>query len=357
MADRGRAHAGLWTRRRTLLASAGLLAGGGPPLAACARTPEALMWDAFKERFLTADGRILDTTGGGVSHTEGQGFSMFLAASHGDRPAFDLMWNWTQAHLARAQDGLFSWRYDPRKPETVADLNNATDGDIFIAWALLRGARRWSDSRYARASARIRKAIRKDLVVSMGGRRLLSPGLVGFRTDDYLTYNPSYFVAPALLDFQRADPQDDWSRIITDGLAEAQAARFGTHGLPGDWTRRTDEGRTLLEPTRPPRFGFDAIRAPFYLAWAGLREHPQVQAAAAFWRPYLEANTSPPAWVDLNTGELADFRMSLGATAMAHVVTGHRRPLDRHGQGVQAEDYYSAVLELLARAALSDQSA
>ncbi|MDO8410062.1 MAG: glycosyl hydrolase family 8 [Phenylobacterium sp.] len=357
MADRARAQGGLWTRRRTLLASAGLLAGGGPPLVACARAPEAVMWDAFKGRFLAADGRILDTTGGGVSHTEGQGFSMFLAASHDDRPAFELMWNWTQAHLARRQDGLFSWRYDPRAPETVADLNNATDGDIFIAWALLRAGRRWGERRYIQASGRIQKAIKRHLVTEIAGRRLLSPGLEGFRTDDYLTYNPSYFVAPALQAFQGAGPQEGWSRIISDGLAEARAARFGEPRLPGDWTRRTSDGQSVLEPTRPPRFGFDAIRAPFYLAWAGLRDHPQVQAAAAFWRPYLEANTAPPAWVDLNTGETADFRMSLGATAMARFVADPERSPNPHGQGVHEEDYYSAVLELLASVARADQSA
>ncbi|MDP1617995.1 glycosyl hydrolase family 8 [Phenylobacterium sp.] len=356
MGDRPGAPRPLWTRRDALLASAGLLAGTGPPLTACARAPDAILWDVFKARFLAPDGRILDTTGGGVSHTEGQGFSMFLAVLHKDRSAFDRMWDWTQDHLARPEDELFSWRYDPRAPEPVSDPNNATDGDIFLAWALLRAGRLWNDGRYAQSSERIRTAIRRRLVVEMGGRRLLSPGLDGFRKDGFLTYNPSYFVAPALQAFQRAEPNSGWSRIIADGLAEAQAARFGPLGLPADWTRRTERGQSLLEPDRPPRFGFDALRAPFYLAWAGFRDHPQTRAAAAFWRPFLEAKTAPPAWVDLTTGELAGFRLSAGATAMACVVAGVD-PLARPGGAAQEEDYYSSVLELLAYAARLDQSA
>ena len=38
-------------------------------------------WESYKSRFMMADGRIVDTGNGNVSHTEGQGFAMLLAVA------------------------------------------------------------------------------------------------------------------------------------------------------------------------------------------------------------------------------------------------------------------------------------
>ncbi|VTN12488.1 Endoglucanase precursor [Raoultella terrigena] len=38
-------------------------------------------WESYKSRFMMADGRIVDTGNGSVSHTEGQGFAMLLAVA------------------------------------------------------------------------------------------------------------------------------------------------------------------------------------------------------------------------------------------------------------------------------------
>ena len=46
------------------------------------RDPYALPgsdWRIFKQRFLAADGRIVDDGNGGISHSEGQGYGMVLA--------------------------------------------------------------------------------------------------------------------------------------------------------------------------------------------------------------------------------------------------------------------------------------
>jgi endoglucanase len=42
---------------------------------------------------------------------------------------------WTERTLLRGDVALFAWRYDPRAPNPVADTNNASDGDMLIAWA------------------------------------------------------------------------------------------------------------------------------------------------------------------------------------------------------------------------------
>jgi endo-1,4-beta-D-glucanase Y len=160
-------------------------------------------WASFKRSFLDPTGRIIDNGNGGISHTEGQGLGLTMALRANDRAAFDAILGWTEKTLARSDVALFSWRYDPRAPMPVTDPNNATDGDIFIAWALAGAAWQWHEPRYAARSAAIRAAIRQRLVLKRYGRSLLLPGLEGFVSPRAVTLNPSYFVWPALEEFRR----------------------------------------------------------------------------------------------------------------------------------------------------------
>lgn len=105
--------------------------------------PNAPEWNRFKARFLTADGRIVDTGNAGITHSEGQGWGLFLAATFNDRLAFQRILDWTTGALRRPHDCLHVWRYVPGEPAGGGDTNNATDGDLFIAAALARAARQW----------------------------------------------------------------------------------------------------------------------------------------------------------------------------------------------------------------------
>ncbi|WP_200941441.1 glycosyl hydrolase family 8 [Caulobacter sp. Root1455] len=322
----------------------------GPPQGACAMRDQD-GWSTFKADYLAADGRVIDTGNGGVSHSEGQGYGMLLAEAHGDRAAFDRLWGWTGVNLMRDDVRLFRWRYDPRVPRSGADPNNATDGDILIAWALLRASRRWNDRSYAADSAAIRAAIAKRLVAEIGGRRVLLPGLDGFRQQDAVIYNPSYFVLPALQAFAAADPAGPWDRLIQDGLTVARDAQFGAQSLPADWVRISASGAVTPDPGHPPRFGFDAVRAPLYLVWGGVAGQAPATASARFWRRYEGANWPPPAWIDVQTGAKAAFPLSPGGQAVARLVA------DLPAQKLKPapEDYYSAALGLLAEQAARER--
>ncbi len=117
----------------------------------------AAEWGIYRDRFVGDDGRVHDTGNNQVSHTEGQGLAMLFAEAFDDRATFDRVWNWTRANLRRPDSALFAWRWDPNSENPVADTNNATDGDILIAWALARAARHWHAPAYrkeARAHSR-----------------------------------------------------------------------------------------------------------------------------------------------------------------------------------------------------------
>ena len=75
-------------------------------VAGCARRqPPDPRWAAYKTRFFQPEGRIVDTGNGGVSHSEGQGYGLLLAASmeneHVRRPKKRCPREGGSAHAAR----------------------------------------------------------------------------------------------------------------------------------------------------------------------------------------------------------------------------------------------------------------
>jgi endoglucanase len=122
---------------------------------------------------------------------------MLMAVENEDNAAFDKMWQWTNTTLRNKDTGLFYWRYNPVAPDPIADKNNASDGDVLIAWALLKADARWHDKGYGQASDAITKALVSRTVIRYAGSRVMLPGVQGFNLNSEVVLNPSYFVFPA----------------------------------------------------------------------------------------------------------------------------------------------------------------
>lgn len=318
--------------------------------AACApsRQSKAMVgnreWETFKARFLDPSGRVVDPQNGGISHSEGQGYGMLLAYHAGDRAAFELMAKWTQETLRRNDVALHAWKYEPNGFSHIPDRNNATDGDILIAWALGRAGQRWGVAAWRAQSTEIRAAIRKRLVVDRFGMKLLLPGLDGFTANGRVVVNPAYFIWPAFRAFAEWDGQGAWQQLADDCTMIVSQARFGPYGLPADWIEIAGPGQYALAPNHDPRFGFDAIRVPLY-AMAGNRAG-LAQPVANFWRQCLAQGQPIPAWIDLATGQRAEYAISNGGAAIANKLIGTAPPLGL------ANDYYGAALQMLVSALL-----
>jgi endoglucanase len=331
--------------RRSLLATL----GASVLTAGCVKPVDSVKpdWAAFKAAFFRADGRIVDTGNGGVSHTEGQGYGMLMAAAADDPAAFDAMWRWTDATLSQKTARLFSWRYDPAAANPISDPNNATDGDLLLAWALLRGGTKWQNKAYLGASEDIRAAILRLLIKPLFGRIILLPAQSGFEQSDFVTLNPSYYVWPALDEFQQADGNGIWDDAISDGLKLVRDARFGAANLLTDWIDIDASGAVTPARGRPPRFGYDAIRVPLYLAWS--KRYDDVARFADFWRPYQKSGHPIPAWVDVTNGAVADYAISDGGLAVVDLATRTTAP----ARPSRFSDYYSGALVSLADIAQS----
>src|SRR4051794_1608081 len=149
-----------------------------PPLVGALKAPE--LWQAYKTAFVSDGGRVVDNANGNVSHSEGQGYGMLLAVAADDREAFDAIWSWTRAQSMLREDGLAAWRWNPDASPHVGDRNNATDGDLLIAWALAEAGERWRAPAYPPASLAISQALAAAVVADSPFGPVLMPGAAGF---------------------------------------------------------------------------------------------------------------------------------------------------------------------------------
>ncbi len=331
-------------------------------------TVDAADWAVFKSRFIRDDGKLVDSFSA-LSHSEGQGYAMLLALAANDRTMFDKIWTWTRTNLKRGDDALLAWNWTPTlggPGGAIGDSNDATDGDILVAWALHRAARQWTEPGYDRAARPIAQDVLTKLVRDVGGFAVLMPGLSGFDHDGALTVNLSYWIFPAFLSLNEIVPSVRWYELERSGLYFLTAARFGKAQLPSDWMvlKPTAGGGLQVSLAQDkPNYGFDAMRIPLYLLWDRKASAATLAPFLAFWKS--AAGDKIPATVNLETGAVSSYPISPGMRAI--VAAAERRSSQPDGRIGAAliptlpaladdKDYYSAALGLLVRLALSETS-
>jgi len=302
---------------------------------------ETQAWTQYKARFLMADGRIVDTGNGNVSHTEGQGFAMLMAVANDDKASFDRMWQWTNRTLKNKANGLFYWRYNPTAPDPVTDKNNASDGDVMIAWALLQADARWRDARYSAASDAITKALLAHTTVKFAGYRVMLPGASGFNLNTSVTLNPSYFIFPAWQAFANRSHLVVWRELIKDSQTLLGKMGSGEANLPTDWVSLAADGKLTPAAAWPPRMSYDAVRIPLYLAWAD-PQSPLLAPWQRWWQQFARDKT--PAWINVTTNEPAPYMAQGGLLAVRDLTMGVQIG---EPQITAQDDYYSASLKML----------
>lgn len=307
------------------------------------------LWAEWSRRYVRPSGRVVDTAARGASHSEGQGYGMLLAVAAGDRAAFDRIWGWTQANLAVRLDNLFAWRWDPVS-RAVSDRNNATDGDILIAWALAEAADLWNAPAYAEAGAFVAAAVARHLVLdAVGVGPVLLPASFGFAQSDQPdgpVVNLSYWVFPAFSRLAQLAPGQDWEAVRRTGLAILDAIQSQTPARVGNWTALADR---KAAPARrfPAKAGYDAVRIPLYLAFA---PRDNIGRLARFETMFPPGAPGVPIR-DLRSGETDEMATGRGYRALAALracaVGGQPFPREFYWLG-EGEAYYPATLHALA---------
>jgi endoglucanase len=311
-------------------------------------------WSAYKQRFVR-DGRVIDDVNR-ISHSEGQGYAMLIAVKAGDRVAFDEIWQWTKRELYIDPSGLAAWKWDDRSTPKVTDKNNASDGDILIAWALVEGAERWGERDYRDAALDIIRAIGSANTTRGRAGLTLLPGRIGFSPEDHpdgQVLNLSYWVFPALERFKALDKQTDWAAVQRTGLKLIQESRFGPLRLPSDWIAM-GSGQPAPAKAFPAKFSYNAIRIPLYLTWAKLNKPDLLRPFVGLWNSELNLG---PFEVDLPVGSA---QQTFGGTGFKAVIASakcalHQEKLHPSLRKVAPETYYSTTLHILSLIAIQER--
>lgn len=244
------------------------------------------LWRDFVSRFVSEDGRVVDTSvSQHHSTSESQSYGMFFALVANDRPLFDRLWQWSVDNLTAgdATQQLPAWRWGRTEDGEwgVLDANTAADGDLWFAYALLEAARLWNDASYQEAALQLMARIAEQETAHLPGLgRMLLPGANGFVLDEGVwRLNPSYLMLPQLRRLAAADPDGPWEDIAHSGVRMLEA--ITPHGLVPDWIEYaaagSDEDGFRTDAVQGDKGSYDAIRV--YL-WAAVTAAEDPLAAA-----------------------------------------------------------------------------
>ena len=315
-------------------------------------------WTLFKQRFLQVDGRVIDSGQDGVSHTEGQGMTMLLAVHFNDQATFDKIWQWTRKNLQVRNDKLLAWRWSAKdcvagkSDDCVADKNNASDGDLFVAWALLRAHRKWNSPDYLLAATESIHAIRNLLLRKTNRGVVLLPGIEGFDKPEGMILNLSYWVFPAIKEIAKFDPAPEWQDLQQTGINLLLEGHFGRWGLPPDWILLGD--KLSIAPNFSPRFSYNAVRIPLYLIWSKSDSNSLLAPFKNYWGHFKNAKFIS-AWTNLYDNSIDSYDASLGIRSIAQLTLATPDfPSMRISTLDTNQDYYSSILFLLVKTMLTE---
>ena len=237
--------------------------------------------DAFLDRYVDPDGRVVRHDQGGDTVSEGQAYAMLVAVGADDRQRFDRVWRWTRDNLQR-RDGLLSFLWRDGK---VADPQPASDADLDAARALLLAASRFGDETYRQEALRIADGIASKETAGTNGEEVL---LAGPWSDyeDRLVVNPSYFAPRSYALLSQATGDDIWQRLWSSSRRITEELTANGTRLPPNWAIiRGMEIRASGPPSNAgeaPKYGFDAARLP--LRYAESCDPRDRAIAADVWR-------------------------------------------------------------------------
>ncbi|PZM14681.1 glycosyl hydrolase family 8 [Rhizobium tubonense] len=260
-------------RVRTIVIGLLLFVVGRDPAGAQQPMIDPQAWQAYKAKFLDPGGRIIDDGNGGISHSEGQGYGLLLAYLANNPADFEQIWYFTRTELLIRDDGLAAWSWNPGKTPHIEDINNASDGDILIAYALALAGSAWQKGDYTSEATKIAQALLTETTIAYQGEMLLLPGASGFSEgdrEDGPVVNPSYWIFEAFPVLGTLVPSDKWQKMLDSGVALLRQMQFGAKKLPADWVSL--KRRPQPAAGFPPEFGYNAVRIPLYLVRGGIKD-------------------------------------------------------------------------------------
>ncbi|MDV3469625.1 cellulose synthase complex periplasmic endoglucanase BcsZ [Stenotrophomonas sp. C3(2023)] len=227
-------------------------------------------WSSFVQRNIDESGRVIDFFNTDLRSTsESQSYGLFFALVANDQVLFGRILAWTRQNLSagRADINLPAWLWGKAADGSwrVLDPNTASDGELWIAYALLEAGRLWNRPGFTAAGKDILALMRKAEIVDLPGfGTMLLPGVQGFVKEERWTLNPSYLPLFVLRRFAMVDAKGPWRRLIERSVVLMEQS--APNGFAPDWVAWN--GRAFVaDPDKGSTGSYDAIRC--YL-WAGM---------------------------------------------------------------------------------------
>ncbi len=227
-------------------------------------------WRSFVQKHVQDDGRVVDFLNKDLRSTsESQSYALFFALVDNDPVLFDRVLGWTRRQLCGGRPDLnlpaWLWGRDAAGQFRVLDPNTASDGELWIAYALLEAGRLWKRPGLHDAGRQMLALMRKAEVAELPGfGPMLLPGNAGFIHADRWTLNPCYLPLFVLRRFAAVDVKGPWARMAERSVALLEAS--APVGFAPDWVAWN--GRAFVTDADKGDLGsYDAIRC--YL-WAGM---------------------------------------------------------------------------------------
>jgi endoglucanase len=304
---------------------------GGEPAARQAAAPEEVLrqtWAAYLERFVTADGRVVDPKAGDGTTSEGQAYAMLRAVWLNDRAALDRTHSWAVRNLNRGirPDHLWAWKWGEASDGTwgVLDPAFAADADLDAALALLLAAKVWNEPSYLDQARAVLADLWEHGTVVAGGRRFLLAGDTLCEGDD-CRLNPSYYAPYAFRLFARYDASHEWSELVDTSyfLLETNSGLTAT-GLPSDWIL-LDRTSGSLRLGNDSQYSYDAFRTHWRVAldsalFEDERAHAYLERSLTWLVNLFRKEGTLPASISSRGESLADYEsLEMLATLMPAV--------------------------------------
>lgn len=347
----------------------GLMAAA-PALAACPASAAAIAcgtpwrdWHGFVQRHVQDDGRVVDHAHPDLRSTsESQSYALFFALADNNPVLFDRILAWTRRHLCGGRPDLnlpaWLWGRAGDGQWRVLDGNTASDGELWIAYALLEAGRLWNRPGLTQAGRQILELMRSAEVVELPkfGPMLL-PGNRGFVHRDRWILNPSYLPLFALRRFAAVEPRGPWARLAERSVAMLRAA--SPTGFAPDWIAWNGEA-FVADPSKGAVGSYDAIRC--YL-WAGMTDPGEplrrqlldalpgparlLRAQGGFAEKIQTRSGAPSGTAPAGfSAALLPYLSALGQPAMAAAQAAR---IPAPGPAADALGYYDRVLVLFGR--------
>lgn len=331
------------------------------------------LWEAYAQRFIDGQGRVIDHTAGDRTTSEGQSYAMFFALVDNDRARFDKLLGWTEANLAGGDLTLhlpsWSWGKSPTGEWKILDSNSASDADLWIAYDLLEAGRLWQDPRYSKLGKVMAERIAQQevvLVPSFG--TTLAAGPSGFHpAPDTWIVNPSYMPLHILTYMAKNIPQSPWGTVRSTYPSLVTGGT--TSGFAMDWVAISGQGlRPVAAPNASqtagsesqPAGSYDAIRV--YL-WAGIAdpETPgvrQLYGQLGGMAGYMKGAPVPPTVVNMDgkalqtdgppgfSAALIPYLQAVGLKPLAKIQSDRLAATMNNGLYGTAQAYYDQNLAL-----------